>query len=148
MEIVRATREEVAAVEALLRESGLAPLPPQQPLSDLWVAREAGAVAGAIALEIVGRRGLLRSAVVAPSHRGRGLGADLISRLVSRAHELGLRDLWLLTETETAEAFFAKCGFERIAREEVPQEIRSTRHFAKQCPESAVAMRLPLETRW
>lgn len=145
MEIRRATREELADVDALLREAGLPALPPAQPLSNLLVAREEGCVRGAIALEVAGRRGLLRSVVVAPSHRGRGIGADLLSSLVSRAHELGLRDLYLLTES--ASGFFAERGFEEVERVDVPQEIRATRQFAELCPETAVVMCAPLSTR-
>jgi len=145
MEIRRATREEVASIDALLGENDLPSLPPGQPLSNLLVANVEGGLAGAIALDVAGRCGLLRSAVVAASQRGRGVGGDLVSSLVSRAHELGLRDLYLLTES--AEDFFAKQGFVPIGRGDVPPEIRATPEFRAQCPESAVAMRFPLATR-
>jgi amino-acid N-acetyltransferase len=146
MEIVRATREEVAAVDALLQSCALPPLPPAIPLSNLLVARDDGALVGAIALTVAGRRGLLRSLVVAAERRGAGLGAALVSSLLSRAHELGLRDLHLLTEN--AADFFERQGFDAVSRDVVPQEIRETREFREQCPESAQAMRLRLSTRF
>jgi amino-acid N-acetyltransferase len=146
MEIRRAIREEVAAVDDLLRENDLPGLPPALPLSNLLVAKAEGELVGAVALEVAGRCGLLRCAVVAVSHRGNGIGGELVSSLVSRAHELGLRDLYLLTEN--AEAFFAAQDFVRIARDDLPPEIRATREFRELCPESAVAMRFPLATRF
>jgi N-acetylglutamate synthase-like GNAT family acetyltransferase len=110
------------------------------------VAREGGALVGAIALEVCRRRGLVRSLVVASAHRGTGLAKDLLSRVVSRSHELGLRDLYLLTES--AAGFFAKRGFGEISRDAVPEEIRQTREFREQCLETATVMCMPLETRW
>lgn len=144
MEVRRAAREEVAAVDALLEASALPPLPAGQPLSNLLVALDAGVVVGAVALEVAARRGLLRSVVVAESHRRQGVGGRLVSTLVARAHELGLRDLYLLTTG--AAAFFASREFAPVDREALPPEIQATREF-RECPETATAMRLPLETR-
>ena len=97
---------------------------------------------GAIALEVVVRRGLVQSAVIAPGQRGRGVGASLVRSLISRAHELGLRELYVLTKN--ASAFFSRLGFLPVKREEVPLEIRE---YWKQCPEAAAVLRLPLTTR-
>ena len=87
----------------------------------------------------------LRSLAVRPERRGEGIASDLVSSLLSRAHELGLRELYLLTES--AADFFAARGFEAIARDAAPEEIRQTREFREQCPESATLMRLSLATR-
>lgn len=145
MTICRPTREDLPAVAALLAAAGLPALPHGQPLSNLLVAIEGGTVVGAIALEVIVRFGLLRSVAVDEAHRGAGLGGRLVSSMVARAHELGLRDLYLLTED--AADFFAKRGFEGIERESVPSELRASRPFREECAESARAMRLPLQTR-
>jgi amino-acid N-acetyltransferase len=145
MEIRRATRDEVAEVDALLAASGLPALPQGQSLSNLLVALEDGTVVGAVALEVAARRGLLRSLVVREGHRGKGLGSGLVSSLISRGHELGLRDLYVLTET--ADDFFTGREFTVVDRADVPPEIRATREFREQCPESARVLRFQLETR-
>jgi N-acetylglutamate synthase-like GNAT family acetyltransferase len=50
--------------------------------------------------------------------------------------------------TESAEGFFAGMGFAAVARDIVPDEIRSTRQYREQCPEAATVMRLALATRY
>lgn len=49
-----------------------------------------------------------------------------------------VRRLFLLTTT--ADQFFARHGYSQIAREEVPNSIRSTREFAEICPASSILM--------
>jgi mannose-6-phosphate isomerase-like protein (cupin superfamily) len=56
----------------------------------------------------------------------------------SHARNLGVRRLYLLTTT--AEAYFAKRGFERCAREAAPAAIRQTREFRSLCPDTAACM--------
>ena len=144
MAIRRANREDVAVVDSLLQASSLPALPPGQPLSNLLVALEAGEVIGAIALEVASRRGLVRSVVVAEPERRKRIASGLVSSLIARAHELGLRELYVLTKD--ASEFFATRGFSVVERADVPPEIQATREF-RECPESAGAMCLPLETR-
>lgn len=146
MVIRRATREDLGPVAALIEAAGLPPLPHSPTLANLLVALGEDAVVGTIYLEVVGLRGLVRSAVVAPSHARRGIGTSLMQSLVARAHELSLRELYLLTEN--GKAFFARAGFEPVPREVVPSEIRSTREYREQCLESATVMRLKLATRF
>jgi amino-acid N-acetyltransferase len=52
--------------------------------------------------------------------------------------ERGMNALYLLTQT--AEHYFPRFGFERVARESVPAEIAETLEFKSACPASAVAM--------
>ena len=144
MEIRKASRDDVAHIDSLLEASSLPKLPPNEALSNLLVALEGGEVVGGVALEVASRRGLLRAVVVAADHRRKGIGAGLISSIVARAHELGLRDLYLLTES--ASEFFTSRGFAPIERSAAPPEIRATSEF-RRCPESARLMCLPLETR-
>ena len=146
MDTRRATKRDLERIRSLLEESGLPPLPSNVPLSNVIVALNDHEPVGSIALEVRARSGLLRSAVVSPDCRREGVGASLVRSLIARAHELGLRDLYLLTED--ASEFFAAVGFEPIDRSDVPSEIRSTREYKEQCPESAEVMKLPLATRW
>lgn len=91
-----------------------------------------------VGLEIISEHALLRSLVVAPSERSNGMGSALLDHAESYARSRSVRRLFLLTTT--AEKFFARLGYARIAREEVPDAIRSTREFAEICPASSILM--------
>ena len=93
---------------------------------------------GCAALEVHGDAALLRSVAVAPDRRGEGLGQDLTRAALTLASARGLRRIYLLTET--AEGFFPRFGFRRIARDEVPGPVRESVEFRKACPESAAVM--------
>jgi len=123
---------------ASLPIAGVAPL-----LEDFYVAERAGRIVGAVGLERYGRYGLLRSSVVDPSARGAGIGEALVERILRHAREGELRAVYLLTTT--AEGYFPRFGFERIAREEVPGEIKVSVEFREACPASAVVMTKALE---
>jgi amino-acid N-acetyltransferase len=141
--IVRPAGEsDYRAVAELLRAAGLplAGVPPS--LTDFYVAEERGRVLGAIGLEVHGGDGLLRSAVVDPAARGTGIGLTLVDRILSHARERGLGAVYLLTTT--AEGYFPRFGFSRIAREAVPDPVRASVEFREACPASAVVMRKPV----
>jgi N-acetylglutamate synthase-like GNAT family acetyltransferase len=55
------------------------------PALRFWVAEDQGRIIGAIGLEARGTAGLLRSLVVEPSHRQRGLGSTCNRNRRSRA---------------------------------------------------------------
>lgn len=147
---VRAARTgDLAAIEHLLQTNalptaGVADLLTRRP--DDFVVAEATGLAGTLVaaggLEVCGANALLRSVTVDPAWRAQGLGAALVRRLISIAEVRGLRGLYLLTTT--AERYFPRHGFGRIAREEVPPEIAATLEFRSICPASAIAMVRPL----
>ncbi len=89
-------------------------------------------------MERFGKYALLRSLAVAPSHRQRGLGQQLVARLERDARANGVEQLVLLTET--AEKFFRAIGYEPIDRGYVPEEIKQSAEFRSLCPASAVCM--------
>lgn len=93
------------------------------------------AVAG---LEVCCNNALLRSVAVREDWRQHGLGHELVKRVVCEAESRGIDALYLLTMT--AEHYFPRFGFERVARESVPPEIANTLEFRGACPASAVAM--------
>lgn len=146
MDIRRATLQDLDAVAVLLDDAQLPPLPSRLPRSNVLVAFDGSDVRGAIALEVVRRLGLVRSAVVEPSERDTGTGSSLLRSLIARAHELGLQSLYLLTED--AADFFAQTGFAEVDRTRVPREIRMTQAFREECPDTATVMCLELATRY
>jgi amino-acid N-acetyltransferase len=93
-------------------------------------------------LEVCCNNALLRSVAVKPKWRKHGVGRGLVQRLVSLAEARRMNALYLLTQT--AEDYFPRFGFERVAREGVPADIAETLEFKSCCPASAVAMAKPL----
>ena len=93
---------------------------------------------GLVGLELLGDVGLLRSLVVTAEKRGQGEGTALLAFAEHYARDRGVRQLYLLTST--AEAFFAKHGYLRVARDAAPPAIRATREFAGICPTSSAFM--------
>lgn len=85
---------------------------------------------------------LLRSLVILPDHRGKGLG-DLATRLLlESAHSAGARRAYLLTTS--AASFFERLGFEKIDRSAAPTAILQTRQATSVCPASAALLAKPL----
>jgi arsenate reductase len=97
-----------------------------------------GAVVGFGGYERLGIHALIRSVVVTPEARGKGIGRRLLALLLRRAFDDGVRQAWLLTIT--AATFFESMGFHRIARSEAPDAILATREAASICPISAVLL--------
>lgn len=106
------------------------------------VARENGEIIGSAALEMYPDGALLRSVAVAPEAQGQGLGQELTAAAISLADTLNAPALYLLTTT--AERFFPKFGFERIARADVPATVQASIEFTSACPTSATVMRKTL----
>jgi len=103
------------------------------------VAECEGRLIGAEGIERYGEAGLLRSAVVHPDWRGRGVGDALTRDRLGWAEREGVLELWLLTTT--AADYFPRFGFERASRDEAPPALQRSREFADACPSSAIAMR-------
>ena len=105
---------------------------------EFLVARRERRVIGVVGLERFGDVGLLRSLVVNPGDRGRGLGLALTRALEQHAARSGLASLVLLTET--ARNFFQRLGYRVIARADAPQPVQTSSEFRLLCPDSAVCM--------
>jgi amino-acid N-acetyltransferase len=142
-----ATTADLADIERLLVDSrlpiaGVADIIRDQPAD--FVIAEAPDASGRLhlvavgGLEVRGGNALLRSVAVRPEWQTHGIGGDLVRRIVRLAEDRGLASLYLLTET--AERYFPRFGFEKIARDSVPAEVAETLEFKSACPASAVAM--------
>ena len=90
---------------------------------------------GLIGVQFCGADALLRSLVVSPDARSRGIGSALVAHAESYARAKGARAVYLLTTT--AETFFRGRGYERAARDAAPLGIRSTAEFSTLCPASS-----------
>ena len=137
-----ASARDLVEVERLLAESSLPLDGVADALPGFVVAEESGRLVGAVGVERCGEYGLLRSAVVHESARNRGVGRQLVERVIDAARSNKLRSLYLLTTT--AENYFPSFGFEVANRNDAPEPIRETTEFTTACPASATMMRLDL----
>lgn len=103
----------------------------------LWAAVDAGRVVGVIGWEGFGTSALVRSLAVDPDRRGRGLGTELYGALEAQARQAGFASLVLLTET--ADGFFGRQGYRAVARDDLPDGVKSSAEFRDLCPVSARA---------
>jgi amino-acid N-acetyltransferase len=136
--IAAAASDDAAALAHLLRAADLPAEDFAPHLSHFLVARQGNRLIGTVGAEVYGEVALLRSLVVAPEYRGRGLGAMLLRRLEQAAGAWGVRRWWLLTTT--AEAFFLQHGFKVTARDAAPAAIAATTEFQELCPATAVCL--------
>ena len=125
---------------SLLRAAGL----PAEDFSEklvgnFLVASDGPSVVGGIALEAFADVGLLRSLVVDPGVRSRGVGRLLVSELEAHAGRSGIRELWLLPID--ADRFFLGLGYRVQEREQAPDAIRRTAEFSLLCPDNAILMK-------
>lgn len=107
-------------------------------INSFLVALDERRLIAAVALEQFEDVGLLRSLVVAPEHRGRGLGRAMVHALEEQARARGVTFLALLTET--AKDFFRALGYRASERAKAPAAVQASSEFAFVCPASAVYM--------
>jgi arsenate reductase len=144
-DIQLASKEEIDSVIKLLEKNKL-PIEDIQPGSQqFWIIKAGDTIAGVIGLEVYGNYGLLRSMATAEKFRNKGLASLLIDELFTFAREAGLKEIYLLTET--AEKYFERKGFERISRDNAPEEIKQSKEFSHVCPASAAVMKKPVEKK-
>ncbi len=132
-----------AALIAALEAEGLPTDDLSEPGRRFFVYRTlSGEVVGYAGREHYGREIFLRSLVVLPATRGRGIGKAIVARLGRRAFDEGGRTMWLLTTS--AAGFFEKAGFKRIERTATPEAILNTRQAQGLCPSSASVLSKPI----
>ena len=90
---------------------------------------------GLVGVELLGPDALLRSLVVVPEYRSRGLGVRLVERAETYARARGATAVYILTTT--AERFFRARGYVTASRDQAPQAISATTEFSSLCPASS-----------
>lgn len=137
--IGKARPEEVDDVLGLLAENHLPIEGLREHVETTIVARQDGRIVGSAALEMYPDGALLRSVAVAPALQRHRVGRELTEAAIRLAQERRAPAIYLLTTT--AEHYFPKFGFERIARTEVPATVQTSVEFTSACPSSATVMR-------
>lgn len=107
-------------------------------LEHFIVIEEDNNLIGLGGIEPYGDNGLLRSIVVISAYRNNGVGNTIYQLLQTYARQLGIRTLYLLTETATD--YFSALGFKYISRSNTPISIKNTQQFKNLCPEHATVM--------
>lgn len=130
--------EDVGELAATLSEARLPHADLAGPDKRFFCASVEDTIVGYVGLEIYGIDALLRSAVVFIPARHKGYGRLMVQRLLDIADQLGVKRVWLLTET--AAGFFAKEGFVVVDRALAPASIAASEEFATVCPASATLM--------
>ena len=141
-DITPAAPADLPAIVELLAASKLPRASIEDHVASTLVARHDASVVGTAALELYGSAALLRSVAVATRLRGQGLGAALTVAALDLARRLGIRTVYLLTET--AGGFFPKFGFTAITRAQVEPVVLQSPEFTTACPKSALVMVKPL----
>lgn len=111
-------------------------------LSEFVLAFDGDTLIGSAGLEVFGPDALLRSVAVLPDYQGQHIARHLIEQLRRQAQAQGVSTLYLITTT--ADRYFARLGFDRAARADVPPAIARTRQFSGLCPASAISMKQTL----
>lgn len=117
----------------------------QRPGRRFFRFASAGTVVGYGGFELYGHDALLRSIVVLPEARGRGMGAAIVERLVAEVAAAGATRAYLITTTATA--FFERHGFRAIDRSAAPPAILATAQAAEICSTTAPLLMRTLERR-
>ena len=114
-----------------------------QELAHFFIVKQQGLPVGVIGMEQYGEYGLLRSMATDPAHRNNGIASSLVTELFNYGKRLGLKEMYLLTET--AENYFTKKGFQKINRDQVPATIKQSAEFSHLCPTTAVVMKKEIQ---
>ena len=133
---------DLPAVRTLLSDAALPLDGADRAFEQGVVAVAGGVVVGAAAIERYGSDGLLRSVVVDPGLRRTGVGRALVTAAEALAGGLGIRDLYLLTET--AVEWFPGLGYAVLDRASAPDGIAGSWEFRFACAERGVLMRRSL----
>jgi amino-acid N-acetyltransferase len=138
-----ATPSDYQAVRELLSKHKLPIEDINLELTRFFVVKQHGSLVGVIGMEQYGEYGLLRSMATDPVYRNNGIASSLVAELLKYGKRLGLKEIYLLTET--AENYFTKKGFQKINREETPAAIKQSAEFSHLCPSSAVVMKKEIQ---
>jgi amino-acid N-acetyltransferase len=133
------TAADAPHIHALLQGDGLPTEDLLKSAPEFIVGCDAtGQIVAAGALQRFGQAALLRSVVVAPSLRRKGLGRGVVLELERVARAGSVKQLVLLTQT--ASLFFERQGYRRVDRSSVPEDVQGADEFRTLCPASAICM--------
>lgn len=142
--IEAASAKDEAAILSLLTETELPHEGVSEHFGGFLVGRdESGQVVACAGVERHENIGLLRSVAVAPDLQKSGLGSKIVSAVIERSKENGIKEIVLLTTT--ARDFFARrFQFVETTRDEYNEALKDSPEWTLPRCSSAVIMKLPL----
>ena len=104
-----------------------------------YVYETRGKVEGVSALQVENKRtGVIRWVYILPEHQRKGIGTALVRHLESKAKEIGMKRLWLLTVGKAywAVDFYKKLGYMPFERIERPWglDVLMEKKLSRRCP--------------
>jgi amino-acid N-acetyltransferase len=136
---------DVPQIERLISEGQALSAGEPRNLSGMFVADLDGTLAGVAGIELFGGDALLRGAFVLSDSRSEDIGRVLVEGMLTEAAMLAADSVYLLTTA--SETFFARFGFMRMPREELPSAVARRAELTDRAPAAATAMRLKLLER-
>src|SRR6185295_8794074 len=112
---------------SLLQSESLPTIDLERDLPHFFVKTINEEIVGSIGMEHYGESGLLRSMLVRPTFRNKGIASELVNHLSHYAKDRGVRKLFLITNT--AEDYFQRMGFTKVLREKVEKEVLQSKEF-------------------
>jgi len=137
---------DLSALAQALQEEGLPSDDAALPGRCFYAFHVDGQHIGYAGLEVYGPDALLRSVLVTPSNRMRGLGSLVVNEMEKLAFQAGIENLHLLT-TDKAQ-FFERIGYVLTPRHLAPADIAGTVQFKSLCPSSASYLRKDIGPHW
>ena len=138
MQLRAAAVSDLVSIETLLRVSNLPTAGAAEHLTNFVVVVNSQGLVACGGIEFHGNFALIRSIAVAEQARGAGVGKAIVSRLLAQCRSRAVEAVALLTTT--AEDYFAKEGFMRVARNDVPHLLLASSQFQGVCPGSSTVM--------
>ena len=135
-----AAKSDLNNIQAILKEENLPYQDCESHLNNFIVLELDDDIIGIAGVELYDDIGLLRSVAIKNKHKGKGLGAEIYTKIKEHAFQKGVKELYLLTVT--AVQYFEKQGFVKINRDLAPLEIKKTKQFSGLCSLSAIVMKL------
>lgn len=145
MQIEPVTHAQEPALRAFLETHGRSPLDIDATGLRFWQAIAAEAIVGSIGLEQQGRAGLVRTAFVTPSQRGRGVGVALFERLASDARAAGIDRLFLFSTG--AGPYWARLAFVPCSVGEAAASLDKTSQVAQYTADGSIHRELAFVRR-
>ena len=143
--IHEATDADRSALEALLPARELESVGAFRRSPRFLVARTTDGIAGAVALEVFGGDGYLRSLCVDDRFQGNGLGRALVERSLTAAALEALDAVYLATDS--ASRLYSEFGFVPIDRTDLPSAVRRAIELSGQQAPAITYMKLLLADR-
>lgn len=138
IKIRNATPDDFSQAIELLQSSQLPTEDLRPDLENFWIAEYDEKAIGLIGLDLYAPYGLLRSMIVLPEERSKGIASQLVEQVEARGMELGLTELFLITNT--AADYFTRKNFRQMDKSALPASVGSSREMNGLCPASSVIM--------